>query len=118
MLSVNIHIQYGIYLVGYYTAPGYVFILKLQNVSCEIEDFVETCLCKLRGILPSRVLGFYVTSSRMLVGTKSDTCGTQGVYKHVAVDMYMQRVHRPVGLVLLARASSSQNRSKTFFFFF
>ena len=35
----------------------WVYIIILENVSCEIEDFVETRLCKLRGILRSRVLG-------------------------------------------------------------
>ena len=28
---------------------------KMKNVSCEIEDFIGTHLCKLRGILRSRV---------------------------------------------------------------
>ena len=32
------------------------YIIKWKNVRCEIEDFVETYLCKLRGILRSRVL--------------------------------------------------------------
>ena len=45
-----------------------------HNVWSEIEDFVETNLCKLRGILRSRVLqyGFHVTSSRMLVLIEGD----------------------------------------------
>ena len=35
---------------------GWSYYCKLQNVSFEIKDFVETHLCKLRGILRSRVL--------------------------------------------------------------
>ena len=34
----------------------YIYIIKWRNVSREIEHFVETHLCKLRGILRSRVL--------------------------------------------------------------
>ena len=41
---------------------------KIKNVSCDIENFVETHLCKLCVTLRSRVLRvFYVTSSRMLL---------------------------------------------------
>ena len=33
-----------------------IHIIIKKNVSCEVDDFVETHLCKLRGILRSRVL--------------------------------------------------------------
>ena len=37
-----------------------------------MEDFVETHLCKSRGILRSRVLRVYVTSSRLLFLTEEE----------------------------------------------
>ena len=36
--------------------PHEGYIMKWKNFSCEIDDFVETRLCMLRGILRSRVL--------------------------------------------------------------
>ena len=53
------------------------------NVSCEIEGFIETHLCKLRGTLQSRVLGVLCDLIKnvksLLRGTKSDSCGTLSV---------------------------------------
>ena len=64
---------------------------KWQNVRCEIEDFVETHVCKLRGTSIARTNGFmgpHQEYQSLLRGTKSDSCGTHWMYKSVAVDMY------------------------------
>ena len=49
-----------------HTPSMYRYVLKLKNVSCEMEDFVETRLCKLRSCVryfDRAHYGFYVTSS-------------------------------------------------------
>ena len=55
---------YCTYVPTYRHIINYVVIVwvyhKIKNVSCEIEDFVETYLRKLRGILRSCVLRFYI----------------------------------------------------------
>ena len=43
-----------------------------MNVSYEIEDFVETHLCKLRGILRSRVLRVSCDLIKLLVFIEGD----------------------------------------------
>ena len=63
-----------------------------KKIRCEIEDFVETHLSKLRGMLRSRVLrvlcDLIKNVNSLLRGTKSDSCGPQRIYKYAAVAMY------------------------------
>ena len=49
--------------------------MKKKNISREIEDFIETHLCNLRGILRARVLRVlcnFKNVKSLLRGTKSD----------------------------------------------
>ena len=43
---------------SYSAVPVYYIIEKLKNDGCQIEDFVETHLFKLRGLLRSAYYGF------------------------------------------------------------
>ena len=67
-------------------------VSRKKKIRCEIEDFVETHLSKLRGMLRSRVLrvlcDLIKNVKSLLRGTKSDSCGPQRIYKYAAVAMY------------------------------
>ena len=56
-------------------------MIRMRNVSYDIEEFVETCLCKLCGIRRSRVLRVLCDLIKdvlvLIEGTKSNSCGTQ-----------------------------------------
>ena len=68
----------------------YVSQKKTSAVKSRISSKLITASCV--GYFDRAYCGFYVTSSRMqkslLRRTKSDSCGTQWMYKYAAVDMY------------------------------
>ena len=59
---------------------------KMENISCEIEDSVETDICKLRMILRSRVLWASYDLLNKIYTTK---CSFRGEHNLTALDVWV-----------------------------